>query len=309
VLDNTSAAIVRASAQDPTINPSFAEYAQARAFFIDPARVRHPRDKARVENQVPFVRERWFAGESFSDDIVLLRDAAEAWSRDLTGGRVHGTTRRVPREVFTEEEQAFLLPAPTEPFDVPRWSEPKVHPDHHVQVARALYSVPTRYIGKKLRARVDKKTVRLYLQGDLIKTHPRMPPGKRSTDTNDYPVGKAPYASRSVDSLITRARGLGEHVGVYAERLLAGPLPWMKMRQGYGLVRLCERYGVDKVDALCKRSLAFDVIDVPRLERMLRQAQAAEDTAPAGRVVPLPTSRFARDPKTFATIAPQGGES
>lgn len=308
VLDNTSAAIVRASAQDPTINPSFAEYAQARGFFIDPARVRHPRDKARVENQVPFVRERWFAGESFSDDIVLLRDAAEAWSRDVAGGRVHGTTRRVPREVFVEEEQRFLLPAPTEPFDVPRWSEPKVHPDHHVQVARALYSVPTRYIGKKLRARVDKKTIRLYLQGDLIKTHPRMPPGKRSTDTNDYPVGKAPYASRSVDALITRARGLGEHVGVYAERLLAGPLPWMKMRQGYGLVRLCERYGVDKVDALCKRSLAFDVVDVPRLERMLRQAQVAEDTAPAGRVVPLPTSRFARDPKTFATIAPQGGE-
>jgi transposase len=309
VLDNTSAAIVRASAQDPTINPSFAEYAQARGFFIDPARVRHPRDKARVENQVPFVRERWFAGESFSDDIVLLRDAAKAWSRDVAGGRVHGTTRRVPREVFLEEEQGFLLPAPTESFDVPRWSEPKVHPDHHVQVARALYSVPTRYIGKKLRARVDKKTVRLYLQGDLIKTHPRMPPGKRSTDTNDYPVGKAPYASRSVDSLITRARGLGEHVGAYAERLLAGPLPWMKMRQGYGLLRLCERYGTGKVDALCKRSLAFDVIDVPRLERMLRQAQAAEDTAPAGRVVPLPTSRFARDPKTFATIAPQGGES
>jgi transposase len=308
VLDNTSAAIVRASAQDPTINPSFAEYAQTRGFFIDPARVRHPRDKARVENQVPFVRERWFAGESFSDDIVSLRDAAEAWSRDVAGGRIHGTTRRVPREVFANEEQGFLLPAPTGPFDVPRWSEPKVHPDHHVQVARALYSVPTRYIGRKLRARADKKTVRLYLQGDLIKTHPRMPPGKRSTDTNDYPVGKAPYASRSVDSLITRARGLGQHVGVYAERLLAGPLPWMKMRQGYGLVRLCERYGVDKVDALCKRSLAFDVIDVPRLERMLKQAQVAEDAAPAGRVVPLPAGRFARDPKTFATIAPQGGE-
>jgi transposase len=308
VLDNTSAAIVRASAQDPTINPSFAEYAQTRGFFIDPARVRHPRDKARVENQVPFVRERWFAGESFSDDIVSLRDAAEAWSRDVAGGRIHGTTRRVPREVFANEEQGFLLPAPTEPFDVPRWSEPKVHPDHHVQVARALYSVPTRYIGRKLRARADKKTVRLYLQGDLIKTHPRMPPGKRSTDTNDYPVGKAPYASRSVDSLITRARGLGQHVGIYAERLLAGPLPWVKMRQGYGLLRLCERYGVDKVDALCKRSLAFDVIDVPRLERMLKQAQAAEDAAPAGRVVPLPASRFARDPKTFATIAPQGGE-
>jgi hypothetical protein len=178
VLDNTSAAIVRASAQDPTINPSFAEYAQARGLFIDPARVRHPRDKARVENQVPFVRERWFAGESFSGDLALLRAAAETWSRDVAGGRVHGTTRSVPRDVFEADEQAFLLPAPTEPFDVPRWSDPKVHPDHHVQVARALYSVPTRFIGKKLRARVDKKTVRLSRRLPLrLQRHP--PPRRR----------------------------------------------------------------------------------------------------------------------------------
>ncbi len=311
VIDNTTAAIVRASAKDPTINPSFSEYAQARGFFIDPARVRHPRDKARVENQVPFVRERWFAGESFSDDIKVLRAAAAHWSRDVAGTRIHGTTRRVPYEVFEAEERSFLLPAPDAPFDVPRWSEPKVHPDHHVQVALSLYSVPTRYIGRKVRARTDKKTVRLYLQGELIKTHTRVLPGKRSTDLSDYPVGKAPYASRSVDALILRARGLGEHVGTYAERLLSGMLPWIKMRQGYGLLRLCERYGASKVDALCKRSLAFDVVDVPRIERMLKQAQQAEDTAPPGRLVSLPTSRFARDPSSFATIAPdapKGGE-
>ncbi len=51
-LDDVSAAVVRTDAKDPGINPSFAEYAQARGFFVDPARVRHPQDKARVENQV-----------------------------------------------------------------------------------------------------------------------------------------------------------------------------------------------------------------------------------------------------------------
>jgi hypothetical protein len=122
---------------------------------------------------VAFVRERWFAGESFSDDLVVLRGAAEHWSRDIAGARIHGTTRRVPREVFELEERAHLLPAPDAPFDVPRWTAPKVHPDHHVQVAQALYSVPTTYIGKKLRARADKKTVRLYFQGSLIKPSAR----------------------------------------------------------------------------------------------------------------------------------------
>lgn len=309
VLDNMSAAIVRADAKDPGVNPSFAEYAQARGFFVDPARVRHPQDKPRVENQVPYVRERWFAGESFSDDLSLLRSSAERWCVEVAGARIHGTTRRVPREVFEMEERTHLAPAPTTPFDVPRWTRAKVHPDHHVQIAYALYSVPTQYRGQQVRVRVDQKTVRIYAGNTLVKTHPRVAPGKRSTDTADYPVGTAPYARRSVDGIIAKGREQGEHVGIYAERLLAGPLPWTRMRQAYGLLRLCERYGADRVDALCARALGFDVIDVPRIERMLKAARAAEDTAPTGKVVLLPTSRFARDPASFATIkpSPKGG--
>jgi hypothetical protein len=300
-----SAAVVRADAKDPGINPSFSEYAQSRKFFVDPARVRHPRDKARVENQVPFVRERWFAGESFTDDLTVMRASAEHWCREVAGTRIHGTTRRVPREVFETEEQKTLLSPPGTPFDVPRWTEVKVHPDHHVQVARSLYSLPTAYIGKKLHARLDKKTVRLYLRGELVVCHPRVAPGKRSTDLSHYPIGKAAYASRSIDSMIARSRDLGEHVGIYAERLLAGPLPWTKMRQAYGLIRLCERYGRDRVDALCSRALDFEVVDVPRIERMLKQARRDEDAA-SGKVVVLPPSRFARDAAAFATI--KGGE-
>lgn len=302
VIDNMSAAIVRADAKDPGLNPSFSEYAQARGFFVDPARVRHPKDKARVENQVPYVRERWFAGESFSDDLQMLRTSAERWCVDVAGARIHGTTRRVPREVFEAEERPRLSPPPTTAFDVPRWASAKVHPDHHVHVAYSLYSVPTRYQNKTLRVRIDRKTVRLYWGNDFVKMHLRVAPGKRSTDTADYPVGTAPYARRSVDGIIEKGREQGEHVGIYAERLLAGPLPWTRMRQAYGLLRLCERYGAERVNALCARSLAFDVLDVPRIERMLKTARAAEDTAPSGRVVPLPTSRFARDPASFSTM-------
>jgi transposase len=301
VLDNMTAAISRADAKDPSLNPSFAEYAQARGFFVDPARVRRPQDKARVENQVAYVRERWFAGESFSDDLALLRESAERWSREVAGTRVHGTTRAVPYDVFVQHEQPHLLPAPTSPFDVPRWSEPKVHADHHVQIAQALYSVPTQYLHQRLRARADSKTVRLYFRHELIKTHPRVAPGQRSTDPSDYPVGKAPYAQRSVEALLRKARDLGDHVGLYTERLLAGPLPWTRMRQAYGLLRLCERFPVERVEALCARSLAFDVVDVPRIERMLKRAQQAEGEATPGQVVPLPRSRFARDPASFAT--------
>jgi len=188
-------------------------------------------------------------------------------------------------------------------FDVPAWTKAKVHPDHHAQVARALYSLPTRFIGKTVDARADRTTVRFYVASDLVKLHPRVAPGKRSTDPNDYPTGKADYALRNVDKLKSRAGELGEHVGAYAERLLEGPLPWIRMRQGYGLLRLCDRYGAARVDVLCARALSFDVVDVPRLERMLKSAHKVEvDATASGKVVSLPTSRFAREAATFATI-------
>lgn len=196
-----------------------------------------------------------------------------------------------------------MQPAPQGDFDVPHWCSPKVHPDHHVQVLKALYSVPTRYIGKVVEARADRKTVRLYLGAELIKVHARKAPGQRSTDAKDFPPGKAAWALRDVDSVVRRAHSYGEKVGQFAQRLLDGPVPWLKLRQAYGLLRLCERYGHDRVNTLCARALAFDVIAVPRIERMLKDARQTEEAAvAAGRVIVLP-ARFARDPAAFATRA------
>ncbi|HSR95949.1 MAG TPA: hypothetical protein VLM79_02710 [Kofleriaceae bacterium] len=193
------------------------------------------------------------------------------------------------------------------PFDVPHWCDPKVHPDHHVQVLKALYSVPTRYIGKTLDARADRTSVRLYLGTELIKVHPRRAAGGRSTDPKDFPPGKAAWALRDVDAVVRNAREQGGHVGAFVERLLGGPVPWIKLRQGYGLLRLCQRYGQDRVNALCARALAFDVIDVRRIEGMLKDARRTEDAAVAtGRVIALP-ARFARDAAAFATRAVTGG--
>ena len=55
--DNTKAIIVQLDALTPHVTPAFLEYTQARKFHVDPARVRHPRDKARVERAVSSVRD------------------------------------------------------------------------------------------------------------------------------------------------------------------------------------------------------------------------------------------------------------
>ncbi len=99
VLDNASSTVTVPSAQAPVLQRSFQEYAQARGILVDPARVRRPQDKGRVENAVPYVRERWCDGERFLD-LADSRRSAARWCDEVAGARVHGTTRAVPREVF-----------------------------------------------------------------------------------------------------------------------------------------------------------------------------------------------------------------
>jgi hypothetical protein len=202
-----------------------------------------------------------------------------------------------------------MQPAPTAPFDVPTWTEAKVHEDHHINVGRALYSMPTRCIGRTVRVRVDRTLVRVYLGSELVKTHPRKQPGERSTDTNDYPEGKSEYALRSVERFVERARRSGPHIAMLTERLLDRALPWIRRRQAHQLDRLCKKYGSERVDALCKGALAYDVTDVMRIEGMLKSATQVEEKAEREgelRQLPLPLGRFARSVDAFKTRTTEG---
>jgi hypothetical protein len=312
VADNTKAIVDVADPLAPKLVEAFADYAQARGLLVDPARVRRPKDKPRVENQAAYVRENWFEGEKFTG-LEDTRASARHWSDEIAGTRVHGTTRRVPREVYEAEEKEHMLPAPERIFDVPKWGNAKVHADHHIDFLKALYSVPHLYLHKQVRVRADKVSVRIYFGTKLIKTHGRQPPGGRSTDVRDYPTGKDAYALRSVDAVLARAREKGHHIGEYAERVLGGPLPWSRMRQGYALLGLCDKYGGGRVEALCQSALAFDVVDVSRLQKMLKTATRAAphgDAGDGGKVVslPLPAPRFARPEGQFRTRAGTSGE-
>ena len=240
--DNMSAVVDDADPLEPRLNQAFVEYAQARGFRVDPARVRRPQDKPRVERTVPFVRDSFFAGETFID-LADAQRRAEKWCRERAGLRVHGTTQARPVEVFAVEEQPRLLPAPTERYDVPIYATAKVHRDHHIEVAKALYSVPGNLIGTRVEVRADRQLVRIFARGQLVKVHPRQAPGRRSTDPDDLPSHTTVYAMRDLDRLRRMAAGHGEAIGVYATALLDIPLPWTKMRQVYALLGLVKKWG------------------------------------------------------------------
>ena len=84
----------------------------------------------------------------------------------------------------------------------------------------------------------------------------------------------------------------------YAERLLGGPLPEARIRQGHKLLRLGERYTAKRLDAACRRALDVELIDGRRVERIL--VQALEEEAVPQLPLPIPAGRFARPGSVFA---------
>jgi transposase len=297
--DNMSAVIDKANPTDPRLNQAFIEYAQDRGFMVDAARVRHPQDKPRVERMVNYVRRSFFAGETFID-LADAQRRAEEWCCSTAGLRIHGTTACRPVEQFALEEAPKLLAGPVGRYDLPIYATAKVHRDHHIEVAKALYSIPGSLIGQRVDVRADGQLVKVFHRGVLVKTHPRQPPGGRSTDADDLPAHKTVYAMRDLDRLVEMATAQGPAIGAYAQRLLDNPLPWTKMRQVYALLGLAKKWGPERVDAACSRAAEVEAFNVGLIGRMLERGA---DTAPPERArqQSLLPGRFARPASDFAT--------
>ena len=299
VIDNFPAAVAGADALHPRLTRGFLEYSQHRRFITDPARVRHPKDKPRVERSVQYARERFFKGAEFRD-LAHLRSEAVRWCRDVAGMRVHGTTQRQPLQVFLDEERQALLPWDGDPYEITHWRTAKVHPDHHVACQYSLYSVPSALCppGQQVEIGLGVKLVRIFHRGQLIKVHSRQPRGGRSTDPQDYPAELSSYTLRAPDGIKRSAAGQGPAVAQFADRLFDGPLPWSRIRQGHKLIRLGQRYTPQRLDAACRKALEVDLIDVRRVERILLQALEQQETPE--HPPPLPAGRFARPGDVFA---------
>lgn len=154
---------------------------------------------------------------------------------------------------------------------MPIYTTAKVHRDHHIEVAKALYSVPGNLIGQRVEVRADRSLVRVFARGQLVKMRPRQQPGRRVTDPDDLPSERTVYAMRDLEHLRRLAATHGPAVGTFAAALLEHPLPWTKMRQVYALLGLVKKWGAERVDAACASALDHEAVNVGLIGRMLER--------------------------------------
>jgi transposase len=299
VLDNLKPGVLKADIYDPTLNRAYADLERHYGFVADPATVRSPKLKGKVERMVPVVRQHLLAGRFFKD-ITDANQRALSWSRNEIGQEIHGTTKRRPYPVFLKEEKPTLKPLPAEPFEIPLWKECTVHPDHHVVFDRAYYSLPSRYIGKTVWVRGSHNLVRIFYHYELIKTHRRARyPGERVTDLGDYPPEKLAYLMATP----SYCRRKAAEYGPFTEKLIRTILSdhaMRNLRKAQGILRLAEKYGHRELEQACARALRFGNYRYRSIKSILERGLAPPEDTPSPPPLSALGQRFLRPAASFS---------
>ncbi len=298
IIDNLKTGIIKPDLYDPHLNRAYREMSEHYECFIDPARVRHPKDKGKVERDVQTVRE------AVRKELIVhpgigvaeLNQLMKHWSLQIYGQREHGTTHEKPLTVLLERERPALKPLPAERFEVAKWKQATVHPDHYIQFHGKAYSVPHAYLGKIVWVRASEHILKVFFNEKLIKQHV-ITKSYRHTDHEDFPenVRAALDTSYIHKKLLERA----SKIGPVFQRLIADLLSvhaYINLRRCQGLVSTAESTAdVRLIERAAELIEAHSMKATPQNFRHLLDKLNAEASTP--NLLPLSdaTSEFIRD--------------
>ncbi len=242
-LDNLKTGVIKPDLYDPILNKTYQEMAEHYNCFLDPCRVRHPKDKGKVERDVQTIRQafRKFIAIYPTMDLSQANRLIKQWSKNEYGQKEHGTTHLKPFPTFIETELPALKQLPQEHFEIAQWKQAKVHPDQYIQFNKKSYSVPQQYVDKTVSVRATHKIVQIYYQHQLIKQHP-VAKGFRKTDLSDFPQNVQAALDQGLPLILqNKAAAVGDNFAKLIRSVLK-PHAFLNLRKAQGLVSLIGKY-------------------------------------------------------------------
>jgi transposase len=250
VLDNLRAAVTQADWFDPDLNPKVRSFGQHYGTVFLPTKPRTPRHKGKIERGIGYVKGNALKGRTFRS-INEQNEFLHEWERTVADTRVHGTTRQQVGKRFVEVERAALLPLAAGRFPCFSEGQRTVNRDGHVEVERAYYSVPPEYLGRRVWARWDGRTVRIFNHRlEQIALHARHEPGRFSTQPGHIANEKISGIERGAAWILGRIRRIGPCSTRWAEALLqVRGVEGVRVLQG--LSSLARRYRAEQIEHAC----------------------------------------------------------
>ena len=261
VPDNLKSGVDKPHRYDPDLNRAYAEFAEHYGVAILPARVRKPRDKSKVETGVQIV-ERWILARLRDRQFFSLAELNTAINELLIelNDRAFQKLEGSRRSRFEELERPTLKALPPRAYEYAQWKLAKVHPDYHIEVEHAYYSVPYKHIGQRVEVRVSARMIEIFAKRQLIASHVRLfKRGTRATLDAHRPANHRAIIDTTIERLMQRAEAIAPSVAhVLREQFNRKRHPEEALRVAQGILRLASDFSPQQLAAACERAIALN---------------------------------------------------
>jgi len=273
VPDNLKAGVKKPSFYEPEINPTYLDLVNHYGTVVIPARVRRPKDKAKVETGVQIV-ERWILARLRNRQFFSLQQLNHAIA-ELLADLNNKPFQKLPgsrKSAFESMDRPALNPLPSQPYQFAEWKKATVNVDYHIEVHRHYYSVPHALIKKKIDVRITNNTIECFYKSKRVASHIRSHhKGRHSTVKEHMPKSHQKWAEWTPQRFVRWAAKIGPHTQSLIENVLNSRAhPQQGFRSCLGILRLAKGYGNDRLEAACRRAVAIGGTSYRSVESILK---------------------------------------
>ena len=289
VPDNLTQGVKHPSFYEPDMNQSYLELAQHYQVAVIPARVRKPRDKAKVEAGVQVV-ERWIMAALRNDTFFSLGDLNLKIANRLEdlNSRPMQHLEKSRKQQFEDLDRPALRPLPEKSFEYAEWKTARVNIDYHVDFEKHFYSVPFGLIHQQVRIRATERMIEIFHKSkkDPVAIHPRRRnAGGYSTQNAHMPVKHQKAGEWTPERLQSWADSIGLETSQFiAVALTSRVHPEQAFRSCLGILSLSKKYSVAQLETACKMAREAKTLNYQGVKSVLELLP----TASVPEQLPLP---------------------
>jgi transposase len=255
--DRMKQVVLESYKEGVVFHPLFERLAQHYGFRAVPLAPGYKEGKGKVENPFRYVEGNFLAGRTFHDLDDLNRQANK-WLVEIARVRVHRTTHEQPSARLVEEQPA-LIPLPEQHFEAGVVVSRIVGDDFCVAFETNRYSVPPRFVGRRVDARVLEARIEVVLERQVIAAHP--------FKTTRYQRVIAPEHEAEFRAMCTSRHVLQaqfQRLGSVAEPFAKGLIELRGAAAGYHMsqiLKLADKLGVARVAEAMRHACRYGAFD------------------------------------------------
>ncbi len=293
VPDNLKSAVTKSSKYEPVLNETFADFADHYGTTVLPARAHRPKDKALVESAVKIVYTRIYARLRTTQYSTLdelnkaILVALEEHNRAMLTGRNYSR-----RQQFEEIERSTLAPLPPLRYELKKQLFATVMKNGHVSLSadKHYYSVPYRYIGKKVKLMYSRSTVEIFYNYERIAIHKRTKSPYNYTTEKDHMASAHQFVSEwTPERFLNWASGIHEDVHLYILKILNRKQhPEQAYKSCVGILSFGKKVGNERLIKACQRALGYGIYNYKTIQTILEKGLDKYDESEDNKHLEMP---------------------